>query len=48
MITTVLVAIVGSEVFPSHTGWWIAYAVIVGIYKLGAAIGNSIKFIASH
>lgn len=34
MITAVLVALIGNEVFPGHTGWWIIYVVVSAIFKI--------------
>ncbi len=37
MLTIMAVTIVGMEVFPDHSGWWVAYATIAltaHIFKL--------------
>jgi hypothetical protein len=29
MLSVILLALIGNQVFPEFTGWWIAYAVVV-------------------
>jgi len=46
MVTGILVALMGNEVFPGHTGWWIAYAVTIGVVSLVKVICGLIKELA--
>lgn len=31
MVTAILVAMIGNQVFPGHTGWWIAYCIFTAL-----------------
>lgn len=40
MITVILLALIGNQVFPGHEFWWAAYVVL-------AAVVNSIRLLVS-
>jgi hypothetical protein len=43
MITVILVAIIGNQVFPGHVGWWIVYVIFMALIKTFSAVLSVIK-----
>lgn len=46
MIGSILLAVIGMEVYPNYANWWIAYAAFMSCFRLVQFIISTLKLVA--